>query len=305
MTWNGFNGSRIITFPPPLLFSVYVIQSLERIVISFLPRSHRQKNPVKSTQRSYRININRPFFLLAPGTHNTCVLHIYKAPRIVVHYECGISFRKASSSSSSFLCSCLRSRVMADHRGHLALPLYFPSRVAHLRSSIFSTEFQSHLRFTISEIFQNEFQIETFFFSRTKEKEGEGRYDAQLSLDKDLSNAFIFHFFFFVYRLSGEDPLRAVSHSTRFLVWNSRLSRCRKRNPSGMLASAQLTGVPPWTLRVYGKDEIKYRQFFPKNPFLLSYWKFFLSLVTSAYSSLVERSVEVSSMVHCSKRRNF
>lgn len=142
-------------------------------------------------------------------------------------------------------------------------------------------------------------------FHVRKRKRGGGKYEAQLSLDKDLSNAFIFLFFFFVYRLSGEDPLRAVSHSTRFLVWNSRLSRCRKRNPSGMLASAQLTGVPAWTLRVYGKDEIKYRQFFPKNPFLLSYWKFFLSLVTSAYSSLVERSVEVSSMVHCSKRRNF
>lgn len=201
MTWNGFNGSRIITFFFFLLCLRYTIARENRHLFS--PPIASSKESVKSTQRSYRININRLFFF-SPRVHTTvCCIFIKRLESSsITNAAREISFRKASSSSSSFLCSCLRSRVMADHRGHLALPLYFPSK-SDPSSIINFFRSNSNRSPSICLLQLAKFQIKRFFFSRTKEKEERGQYDAQLSLDKDLSwrmpgTLIFFLFFFFV-----------------------------------------------------------------------------------------------------------
>lgn len=71
-------------------YSKFLPIILSTISILLLPSLDRSRESVKST-RSYRININRLFFSLAPMVHALFVhpLHIYKPPLESVHYECG------------------------------------------------------------------------------------------------------------------------------------------------------------------------------------------------------------------------
>lgn len=141
-------------------YSKFLPIILSTISILLLPSLDRSRESVKST-RSYRININRLFFL-SPRWYTRCsyirciFINRLSNPSIT-NAAREISFRKASS----FLCSCVRSRVMAGRpdRGHRdsLLPIDYDTRsssILHHQILITSLYVYIYIYFTIGEIFR-------------------------------------------------------------------------------------------------------------------------------------------------------